>query len=61
MLELSEIRTLLKDMNLTKVAEAAEVQYGKLWRLVHTDTQPSYDTVKRIVAYLEERQIQKAA
>lgn len=61
MIELSEIRRLLADRNLSKVAEASGVPYGKVWRVMHTDTKPSYETVKALVAYLEDQQIQKAA
>jgi len=61
MYELSELITLLKTMNLTKVAEAARVPYGRLYRMVHTDTAPSYDTVRRVSAYIESLKLTKAA
>ena len=61
MIELSEIRRLLADMNLQKVADATGIAYGKVWRVVHTDTKPSYDTVSGLVAYLEERQLKRVA
>lgn len=61
MIELSEIRRLLADMNLAKVAEASGVPYGKVWRVVHTATKPSYETVTALVSYLEERQLKRVA
>lgn len=62
MLELSEIRRLLADRNLSKVSEASGVTYGRLYRLMHTsESAPSHDTVTKVIAYLEDQQIQKAA
>lgn len=61
MLDLEEIRVLLRDMNLVRVAEAAGIPYGRVYRLVHTERQPSYDTVKKIAEYLESRKLTKAA
>ena len=62
MIELDELRRLLADLNLQKVADAAGISYGKLYRLKHVpEGQPSYDTVVKLTAYFEERQIQKAA
>ena len=61
MLELEEIRRLLKDMNLSKVAEVTGVPYGRIWRLVHTAGSPSYETVRAMAQYLESRTLTKAA
>ena len=61
MIELAEIRRLLLDMNLSRVAEATGIAYGRVWRLVHTETKPSYETVSKIAAYLESRQLNKVA
>lgn len=62
MIELSEIRRLLADRNLQRVADASGVSYGRLYRLMHVpEGKPSHDTVTKIVAYLEEKQLQKVA
>lgn len=62
MLDLSEIRRLLADMNLSRVAEAVDLPYGRIYRLAHRpEQQPSFETVNRVAAYLESRQLTKAA
>lgn len=61
MIDLDEIRRLLADMNLSRVAEATDLPYGRIWRLAHTERQPSFETVSRVAAYLESRQLTKAA
>jgi DNA-binding phage protein len=62
MLELCEIRSALQDMNLAKVAEAAGLPYGRVYRLVHRpEHAPSFETVNKVVAYLESRKLSKAA
>jgi DNA-binding phage protein len=61
MYELTELITLLKTMNLTKVAEQSGVQYGRLYRMVHGNSGPSYDTVRRITTYIESLKLTKAA
>lgn len=61
MLNLDEIRTILRDMNLSRVAEVTKLPYGRVWRLAHTDRQPSFETVNKVAAYLESRQLSKAA
>ena len=61
MIELDELRNLLKTMNLTKLAEETGVQYGRIYRLCHTTAAPSYDTVKRVVDHLESLKLTKVA
>ena len=61
MIELDELRTMLKAMNLVHVAKGSGVNYGRVYRLCHTDQQPSYDTVSKVVAYLESITPKKAA
>ena len=61
MIDINELKTMLKAMNLVHVAKGAGVNYGRVWRLVHTDTQPSYDTVQKIVKYIESITPSKAA
>lgn len=55
-LSLEQIKDLLQDINLTKVAEGAGVQYQALTRLANgTADDPSYDLVVKVGKYLEER------
>ena len=62
MIELIELRRLLADLNLQKVADAAGISYGKLYRLKHVpESQPSYDTVTKLTSYFEDRQLNRAA
>ena len=63
MLNLDEIRALLLDMNLSRVSEATKVPYGRVYRLAHTDRSRSqvFETVSKVAAYLESRQLTKAA
>ncbi|WVH13954.1 hypothetical protein CASP1_00031 [Alcaligenes phage CASP1] len=53
MITLDEIKRQLKDMNLRAVSRGAGVHYNALYRLVNGDTNPSYETVHKIVSYLE--------
>ena len=59
-MELDEIRTLLDDMNLRAIAEATGVSYNKLTRLANGSAAPRYDTVIRVIKYLETTQIKAA-
>lgn len=62
MIELNELRALLADMNLSRVSEACDLPYGRVYRLAHRpDQKPSYETVSRVTAYLESRKLTKAA
>lgn len=53
MITLDEIKRQLKDMNLRAVSRGAGVHYNALYRLVNGETNPSYETVHKIVSYLE--------
>jgi DNA-binding phage protein len=53
MIELDDLREKLKDRNLKMVAEGAGVHYNALYRLMNERARPSYETVKRLVQYLE--------
>jgi hypothetical protein len=61
MLELDEIRRQLTDLNLAKVAQAARLPYGRVWRVMHTTHEPSYSTAAALSKYLENRTTSKAA
>ena len=62
MIDLDELRATLRDMNLTKVAEACDLPYGRVYRLVHrTDLSPRFETVRAVVDYLEDRKLTKVA
>jgi DNA-binding phage protein len=62
MWELAEIREALTDSNLARVAQAAGIPYGRVYRLVHRPEQaPSYETVNKVVAYLESRKLLRVA
>ena len=55
-LTLDTIRELLKDMILTRVADAAGVNYDALVRFANGDTQkPSFELVAGVARYLTER------
>lgn len=53
MLTLNEIREQLKDRNLMMVANKAGVHYNALYRLMKGGNKPSYETVRKVVSYLE--------
>lgn len=61
MIDLDELRKLLKTMNLTKISEETCVPYGRIWRLAHTEAEPSYDTVKRVADHIENLKLTKVA
>jgi hypothetical protein len=62
MIDLDQVRTLLLDMNLSRVSEATGLPYGRIYRLTHRpEQQPSYETVSKVTAYLESRQLSKVA
>jgi DNA-binding phage protein len=61
MIDLDELRKLLKTMNLTKIADETGVPYGRIWRLAHTEAEPSFDTVKRVAVHLESLKLTKVA
>lgn len=53
MLEVEEIRSRLKNHNLSKVARAADVDKHTLYRLMNERSRPAYDTVKKLVEWME--------
>lgn len=53
MLTLDEIKDRLKDMNLMRVASKAGIHYNALYRLANGGTNPSYETVQKLIAYLD--------
>lgn len=55
MMTLDQVKAQLKDMNLKAVADASGVHYNAVYRLVNGGTNPSYETVQKIVSYLENR------
>lgn len=53
MLTLDEIKELLQDRNIQKVANNAGVHPNVLYRIKNGASNPSYETVKKISDYLE--------
>ena len=52
---LEQIKEQLKDSNLAKVAEACDIHYNVLTRLMKGDTDPRYSTVEALITYLKAR------
>lgn len=52
MMTLEQIREKLKDRNLSAVADAIGVHRNAIYRLVNDQSNPSYETVRRLVEYL---------
>lgn len=53
MIELEEIRDILKDKNLKQVSEKSGVNYTTLWKICrYRDRNTSYDTVKKLSDYI---------
>jgi DNA-binding phage protein len=50
---LNEVRERLKDSNLMAVSKAAGVHYNALYRLMNESTNPQYETVQKLISYLE--------
>lgn len=59
MITLDELREILEPMNIREVARGAGVHPNAIYRLIHKGSQPSYETVKKIVTYLESKGIVK--
>jgi len=58
--ELDEIRELLKDRNISAVAENAGVSYPMLQRFMRNEVDdPSYKMIIALIKYLENQQITK--
>jgi len=57
MLDLAQVRTLLADRKPKVVAEATGLSYDTVWRVQKGETRAvTYDVVKRLSDYLENKQ-----
>lgn len=52
MISIERLKCVLSDMNLSKVAQGANVHPNVLYRLMKGETDPAYSTVKKIIDYL---------
>lgn len=55
MLTLLQIREALADRNLSKISDATGVNYHTILRLANGSAEPSYETVRLIVLYLQQQ------
>ena len=55
MMTVEEIKLHLADANLKRVAERAGIHPSTVYRFVNPDSKPSYETVKLLSDYLENR------
>ena len=53
MLTLEQVRERLQHSNLRAVAQATGLHFNTLYKLMNTDTVPSYSTVKALSDYLQ--------
>lgn len=53
MLTLDQVREKLKDRNLKKVAETCGIHYNCIYRFMNGKSNPSYDTVQKLVSHIE--------
>ncbi len=53
---LPEIREMLKDQNLRRVAGRSDVHYNTVYRLANGGTSPTYESVRKVVEYMERNQ-----
>src|SRR5690554_1728787 len=53
---LPEIREMLKDQNLRRIAERADVHYNTVYRIANGGTSPTYESVRKVVEYMERNQ-----
>ena len=53
MLTVEQIRERLQHSNLKAVAESIGIHYNTLYRLMKTESDPSYSTVKAVSDYLQ--------
>ena len=56
MLQPEQVRSLLADANLRKVAEKSDLHYATLYRFMRGGRKPSYSTIKALNDYLTRRQ-----
>ncbi|MCA2929450.1 MAG: helix-turn-helix transcriptional regulator [Microcystis sp. M018S1] len=52
---LEQIKTMLADRNIRAVSKAAGVHPNAVYRLMNGSTNPRYDTVQKLIAYLQGR------
>lgn len=50
---LDEIKARLKHSNLKAVSKASGVHYNALYRLMSGGTNPSYETVRKLIDYID--------
>lgn len=55
MKHLKEIRTALEDSNLKAVAEKTGVHQNTIYRIMSGETNPSYETVMKLVDYINNK------
>lgn len=55
MLTIEQIKELLVDANLRRVAELSGVHEATIYRFMRENTNPSYQTVKALSDYLEDK------
>ena len=53
MLTIEQVRARLADRNLRTVAEKVAVHPHTLYRIANGDTQPTYETLRKLSEYLE--------
>jgi DNA-binding phage protein len=53
MMTLEQVREALADRNLAEVSRRTGISYFKIWRIMNTQGEPSYQTVEALSAYLE--------
>ena len=53
---LEEIKRQLEDSKLKTVADKTGVHYNAIYRLMNGQTNPSYETVKKLSDYLEAKE-----
>ena len=58
MLTLEQIRNRLADANLKRVAENAGVHPATVYRLMHEDSKPLYETVELLSEYLTRQEVE---
>lgn len=54
MLTVEEIRAKLEDRHIKKVAQKSGVHYNVIYRLMSGQSNPSYETLKKLTEYLEQ-------
>lgn len=55
MIDLETLRSVLSDRNIMAVAKGAGVHPNALYRLMRSGSQPQYDTVRKVVDYLNKQ------